>query len=190
MADAYSISPSSISSTFFQYSSSITSSSIRNQILAIFIGSSIFMFIILTMILCFMGCINKRTKKRHNLSMIKTNGTNNLDSMALANGKHSLTSLPIKTKNFHNGNSLKYRYQSLMSTVKKKPVNVLSSSNSHSSSSIDSTTRVNTAHNRAMTNIYTYMALSIKDDLMPVEFDENINSDMDDNEIELRMTTV
>ena len=51
----------------------------------------------------------------------------------------------------------------------------------HSSSSIDSTTRANTAHNRAIANTYTYTALSTSEDFLPVDFDDNINGTMEDN---------
>ncbi len=166
MAHAYSHSSSS--------SSSISSISSRKQMFAVFVGTSILMFIvILTMILCFIDCIKKKVKHNSNISMIKTNGIKN----------HNST---IKQKNFYDDNSLTHHhYKSL------KPIVVIASSNSHSSSSsIDSTTRANTAHNRAITNTYTYTALSTSDDLMPVDYDDNTNNIIDDNGIELMMTTV
>jgi len=175
MAHAYSYSSSSISSPIFQYSSSISS---RKQIFAVFIGTSILMFIvILTMILCFIDCIQKKTKQNSHISMIKTNGINNNQNSII---------LPIKENNFYNDIS-STNYKNFKSI---KPIIVIASSNSHSSSSIDSTTRVNTALNRAITNTYTYTALSTSDDLLPVDFDDNINNIIDDNGIELMMTTV
>jgi hypothetical protein len=179
MAHAYAIPSSSISSPLFQYSSSFSP---RKQMLAVFIGSSILMFIVvLTMVLCFIDCLQKKTKQKPNISLMKTNGHVNHHSPPLPNGK--LTP-PIKPKNFYDDHSSTHHYKSL------KPTIVIASSMSYSSSSIDSTTRANTAHNRAITNAYTYTALSTSDDLLPVDFDDNINSAMDDNGIELMMTTV
>jgi hypothetical protein len=171
MAHAYSIQSSSISSPLFQYSSSISSLSSRTQMLVVFIGSSILMFIvILTMILCFVDCLRKKPKQNStHISMVKTNGINH---HPLTNGNHSPS---------NNSKSFK-------SLTNTKPVIVIATSNSHSSSSIDSTTRANTAHNRAITNTYTYTALSTSDDLMPVDFDDD--SAMDNNGVEYMMTTV
>jgi hypothetical protein len=178
MAHAYSIPSSSISSPLFQYSSSLPTS---KQMFAVFICSTILMFIIvLTMVLCFIDCIQKKSKQNHPISMIKTNGINHHNSIPLTNGKYSLT------KNFYDDHSSPHHYKSL----KMKPVIVIASSNSHSSSSIDSTTRANTALNRAIANTYTYTALSTSDDLMPVDFDDDLNEALDDNGIELMMTTV
>jgi hypothetical protein len=188
MAHAYSIPSSSISSPLFQYSLLISS---RKQMFAVLIGTSILMFIvILTMVLCFIDCIHKKTQQNSHLSMIKTNGINNhnSNSLPLINGKYNSKSLSIKPKNFYDENlSTHHHYKSLKSI---KPVIVIASSNSHSSSSIDSTTRANTVLNRAITNTYTYTALSTSDDLMPVDFDDTINDDLNDNGIELMMTTV
>ncbi|CAF2736150.1 unnamed protein product [Rotaria sp. Silwood2] len=191
MAHAYSISSTSISSPLFQYPS-MPLLSTRKHIFAVFIGSSILMFIvILTMVLCFIDCIHKNTKqKNHKLSMMKTNGVNKHNSIPLTKEKHSLTLLPMTTKNVYKDNSSKNHYKSLISTTKLKPIIAISSSNSHSSSSIDSTTRANTAHNRAMTNTYTYVALNTSEDLMPADFDDHINNNVDNKGIELMMTTV
>ncbi|CAF0939092.1 unnamed protein product [Rotaria sordida] len=191
MAHAYSISSSSISSPLFQYTS-IPLLSTRKHIFVVFIGSSILMFIvILTMVLCFIDCIHKSNKqKSHKLSMIKTNGINNHNSIPLTKGKYYFILLSIKTKNFYKDNSSIDHYKNLISTTKTKPIIAVSSSNSHSSSSIDSTTRANTAHNRAIANTYTYVALSTSDDLMPTDFDDNINSNFDNKGIQLMMTTV
>ncbi|CAF0828535.1 unnamed protein product [Rotaria sp. Silwood1] len=194
MAHAYSISSSSISSPLFQYTS-INLLSTRKHIFAVFIGSSILMFIvILTMVLCFIDCIQKNTKQKNNkLSIIKTNGINHHNTIPLTKCKHNLTVSPTKTTHFYKNNSSTPHYKSLISTPKTKPTIAISSSNSHSSSlssSVDSTTRANTAHNRAMTNTYTYVALSTSDDLMPADFDNNTNNDGDNNGIELMMTTV
>ncbi len=198
MAHAFSIpTSSSISSPLFRYSSSVSSLSTSKQMFAVFIGSSVLMFIvILTMVLCFIDCLQKKTKQNRNLSMIKTNGFNNHNSIPLTNGKYSLTPLPIKSRSFYENTSSTHHYKTLKSIKNVKPVIVIaagaasSSSNSHSSSSVDLTTRTNTAHNRAMTNTYTYTALSTSDDLMPIDFDDNISSTIDDNGIELMMTTV
>jgi hypothetical protein len=137
--------------------------------------------VVLTMVLCFIDCLQKKPKQKPNISLMKTNGHVNHHSPPLPNGK--LTP-PIKPKNFYDDHSSTHHYKSL------KPTIVIASSMSYSSSSIDSTTRANTAHNRAITNAYTYTALSTSDDLLPVDFDDNINSAMDDNGIELMMTTV
>ena len=178
MANAYLIPSSSISSPLFQYSSSLTTS---KQMFAVFICSTILMFIVvITMVLCFIDCIHKKTKQNHPITMIKSNGINN---------NHHQNSIPL-TKNFYGDDSSTNHYKSLKSTSKMKPVIVIASSNSHSTSSVDSTTRTNTALNRAITNTYTYTALSTSDDLMPVDFDDNINDEFDDNGVELMMTTV
>lgn len=185
MAHAYTIATSSISSPLFQYASSFSS---RKQVFAVFIGSSILMFIvILTMVLCFIDCLQKKNKHKSNSSLGKSNGITHHTSIALTNGKnlHSSSSLSNTPKNFYDDlSSSKHHYKSL------KPVLVIASSTSHSSSSIDSTTRANTAHNRAIANTYTYTALSTSEDFLPVDFDDNINGTMEDNGIELMMTTV
>lgn len=182
MAHAYTIATSSISSPLFQYSSSFSS---RKQIFAVFIGSSILMFIvILTMVLCFIDCLQKKNKHQSHSSLGKPNGITRHASITVANGKkiHSSSSLSNTPTNFYDDlSSSKHQYKTL------KPVLVIASSTSHSSSSIDSTTRANTAHNRAIANTYTYTALSTSEDFLPVDFDENI---MNDHGIELMMTTV
>lgn len=185
MAHAYTIPSSSTFSPLFPYSSSFSS---RKQIFAVFIGSSILMFIvILTMVLCFIDCLHKKNKHPSTASFGKTNSITNHTSIALTNGKklHSSSSLSNSPKNFYDElSSSTQPYKCL------KPVLVITSSTSHSSSSIDSTTRANTAHNRAIANTYTYTALSTSDDFLPVDFDDHINQAMDDNGIELMMTTV
>ncbi|UJR27627.1 hypothetical protein I4U23_008908 [Adineta vaga] len=193
MAHAYSVSPStSMYSPVFQYPSSIASLATRKQMFAVFIGSSILMFIvILTMVLCFIDCIQKKTKQNRALSLIKTNRYHSQSSTSSTNGKYSSTPLPCETKNIYENNSTTYHYRSLKAIPNIKPVIILASSTySHSSSSIDSTTRANTEHNRALTNTYTYTALSTSDDFMPIDFDDHFNSTYDNNDIELKMTTV
>ncbi|CAF1276856.1 unnamed protein product [Adineta steineri] len=190
--------PSSISSPHDEYPSFITSLSTRKQIFAVFICSSILMFVvILTMVLCFIDCIQKKTKENRNMSLMKTNGFNTHSSTSSTNGKYSSTPLPCETKQFYENSSPKNPYKSLKALANIKPVIIIASASSssstaysHSTSSIDSTTRANTAHNRALTNTYTYTALSTSDDLMPMDFDDNLSSIIDDNGIELKMTTV
>ena len=193
MAHAFSVSTSpSISSPLFQYPSSIATLATRKQMFAVFIGSSVLMFIvILTMVLCFIDCVQKKTKQDRTVSVIKTNGFNSHCLTAVSNGKYSSTPLPGEAKNIYENGSTAHRYKSLRAIANIKPVIVLASSvYSHSSSSIDSTTRANTEHNRALTNTYTYTALSTSDDFMPIDFDDNLSSTLDDRGIELRMTTV
>ncbi|CAF4897878.1 unnamed protein product [Rotaria magnacalcarata] len=192
MAHAYSISSSSRSSPIFQFSSSISLLSARKQILLVFIGSSIIMFIVvLTMVLCFIDCVHKAAKeKKHNLAMTKANSISNNSSTPLTNTKHNFNSLSTEKKTFYKDSSSTNHYKSLIPTTKTKPITKISSSTSYSSSSIDSTTRANTAHNRAITNTFTYVALNTSDDFMPVDFDDNINSNVDDKRFELMMTTV
>lgn len=144
--------------------------------------------VILTMVLCFIDCLHKKNKQQSTTSFAKTNTINNHTSLAIANGKklHSSLSQSSPKKNFYDdiSSSSTSHYKSLT------PVLVIASSTSHSSSSIDSTTRANTAHNRAIANTYTYTALSTSDDFLPVDYDDHMNTPMDDNGIELMMTTV
>lgn len=193
MAHAFSITSSSLASPIFEYSSSLSLLSTRKHILAVFLGSTILMFIvILTMVLCFIDCLHKGAKQNHNISMIKTNSiTNHHNTLSSKSGKHSFTLLPMKTKTFYENNGSTNHLKTLIQTTQMRPIIGISSSDSHSSSSsIDSMTRANTAHNRALTNTYTYVALNTSDDLLPVDFDDNANSSIDDNGIEIMMTTV
>ena len=192
MAHAYSIqSSSSMSSPLFQYSSSLALLSTRKQILIVFIGSSILMFVVLsTMVICFIDCLHKRAKqnrqeKSQTLSMIPINGHNHHSSFNSGINEKSLSiSSPIQTDNY-------YDYTHFKSVPPSKPVVVLAPANSHSLSSIDSMTRANTAHNRTLTTkTYTYTALSTSEDLMPGEFDDPFHSMLDKNGIEFMMTTV
>lgn len=193
MAHAYSIqSSSSMSSPLFQYSSALTSLSTRKQLLIVFVGSSILMFVVLsTMVICFIDCLHKRAKqnrqeKSQTLSMLPINGLNHhhSSSNSYINGKPLAMSSPVQSENY-------YDYRNYNSVLPLKPVVVLTSSNSHSLSSIDSMTRVNTAHNRTLTTkTYTYTALSTSEDLMPGEFDEAFNPMLDRNGVEFMMTTV
>ena len=122
------------------------------------------MFIVLlTMVLCFVDCLQKKTKQQHS-NLSKQQST-------------------LKPKNFYDDHSSICQYKTL--NILKPTIvtaTMSSSSNSRSTSSIDSTTRANTAHNRAITSTYTYTALSTSEDLTPVDFD--------DNGVELMMTTV
>jgi hypothetical protein len=200
MADAY-INPSSLSTTSspsrFKKSSSISFFPTQRQIFVIFIGSTILMFIVLlTLVLCFIDCIKKKSKQNHHMSMIKTNEIDNHSSICLTNGTHNSNSLNSNTHNFYPDNSLMKQYKNLTPMSHMIPIIVApsssSSSSSRSSSSFDSTTRANTAHNRAIANTYTYTALSTSDDFMPIDFDNNndIGNDTDGNGVELMMTTV
>ena len=193
MAHAYSYpSSSSMSSPLFQYSSALASLSTRKQLLIVFVGSSILMFIVLsTMVICFIDCLHKRAKQnRHEktqaLAMLPVNGFNHhpSSSNSYINGKPLSISTPIQAENYYD-----HRHFNPVATL--KPVVVLASSNSHSMSSIDSMTRANTAHNRTLaTKTYTYTALSTCEDLMPGEFDDTYNGMLDKNGVEFMMTTV
>ena len=199
MAQAYSIQSSSISSPLFQYHSLLSLLSTRKQLFAVFIGSAILMFIILsTIVLCFVDCQSKKNaqtrseqkKKRKtttNISMVSLNGLNHSCSTSLSNGKPLSISSPMNRENYYEN----HQYKNLIPSIPVTPVVVLASSHSHSLSSIDSTTRANTAHNRTLTtNTYTYTALSTSDDFIPGEFDDQFQQMMDQNGIEYMMTTV
>lgn len=143
------------------------------------------------MVLCFIDCIQKKSKKNRAVSMLRSNGYSSHDSSSSTNGKYSLTPLPCEINSIYENSSTAHRYKGFKGMANIKPVVILSSSvYSHSSSSIDSTTRANTEHNRALTNTYTYTALSTSDDFMPIDFDDHLSSTYDENGIELRMTTV
>ena len=66
---------------------------------------------------------------------------------------------------------------------------VASSASQSSSSSVDSTTRINTAQNRSINPTYSYTAIGTSDELMPMELDEGDDEDVNSG-IELMMTTV
>jgi hypothetical protein len=150
----------------------------HKQYFPIFIGSSILMFIvIITIILCFVDRLHKTTKKKK--SSNKSNGMLNHN---LTNGKRIASSSPIKTRFCYDDESPTHNYTSLKSL---KPVIVVATSSSQSSSSVDSTTRYNTALNRALNTTHSYTAIGTSDELMPQDFDDDINSG-----IELMMTTV
>jgi flagellar biosynthesis component FlhA len=197
MAHAYSIPSSSMSSPLFQYSSLLSLLSTRKQLFAVFIGSSILMFIILsTVILCFVDCqtrkskqtrLEQKKKKKKNISMVSLNGLDHSCSTSLSNGKPLSISSPMSRETYYDN----HQYKNLIPTIPVTPVVVLALSNSHSLSSIDSTTRANTAHNRTLTtNTCTYTALSTSEDFMPGEFDDQFQQMMDQNGVEYMMTTV
>jgi hypothetical protein len=176
MAHVFSIQSVSTSSPL-----SISSLTTRKQFFAIFIGSSILIsIVIITIILCFIDRLHKKTKKKKNLN--KTNGINNYNPYNLANGKRIASSSPIKTRYCYEDESPTHNYKNLKSVIV-----VASSSSRSSSTSVDSATRINTAHNRTINTTYSYTPIGISDELMPVEYDDNddINSG-----IELMMTTV
>ena len=194
MAHAYSMQSSSISSPLFQYPASFASLSGRRQLLAVFIGSSILMFIVLsTMIMCFIDCVHKKTRhnrreKSKNPALMPIDSLPHYSSPALTNGKPiSICSSIQKDHFFESNNSSNHHYKSLKSTT---TVAALPSSTSHSLSSIDSMTRANTAHNRAIAHTYTYTALSTSEDLTPVDFDDDSHPLPTKNGMEFRMTTV
>lgn len=143
------------------------------------------------MVLCFIDCIHKNTKgNKPNIPILKTTSINDHSTISLTKPKHSLTLLPMKTKNFYDDNSSTNQYKSLIPPTRLKPIMPMLSSNSHSSSSIDSTTRANTAHNRAISNTYTYVALNTSDDFMPADIDDSLSNSTDGKKVELMMTTV
>jgi len=175
----------SIQSTSTISSLSVSTLTTRKQLFVVFIGSSILIsIVIITVILCFIDRLHKKMKTKK--SLIKTNGINNHNPYNLASGKRIASSSPIKTRFCYEDQSPTHNYKNLKSL---KPVIVVASSSSQSSSaSVDSTTRINTAHNRTMNTTYSYTAIGTSDELMPVEFDDN-NDDINSG-IELMMTTV
>jgi hypothetical protein len=164
---------------------SVSSLITRKQLLAVFIGSSILISIVLiTIILCFIDRFHQKFPKKK--SLIKTNGINNHHPYNLTNGKRIASSSPIKTRFCYDDESPTHNYTNLKSL---KPVIVVATSSSQSSStSVDSTTRINTANNRTINTTYSYTAIGTSDELMPVE----LNDEDDDynSGIELMMTTV
>ncbi len=159
----------------------------RRQLFAVFLGSSILIsIVIITIILCFVDRLHKKFKKKKSLTK-----TNNY-SHNLTNGKRIASSSPIKSRCCYEDESPTHHYTNLKSL---QPVIVVASSSSQSSStSVDSTTRINTAHNRTINTTYSYTPIATSDELMPIEFDDD-DGDDDDNEdmnsgIELMMTTV
>ncbi|CAF1141511.1 unnamed protein product [Rotaria sordida] len=174
-------------SSLSKHSLYITSLKIRKQIFAVFIGSSIIIsIVIITIILCFIDRLYKKTKNKK--STIKSNGINNHSPYILTNGKRYANSSPFNTKFSYENESPTHNYTNLKSM---KPIIIVASSNSQSSSSsssVDSTTRVNTTNNRIMNTTYSYTAIGTSDELMPIEYDDN-NDDIHSG-IELMMTTV
>jgi hypothetical protein len=175
MAHVFSIQSTSISSPL----------ATRKQLFVVFICSSILIsIVIITIILCFIDRLHKKLK--NNKLLNKTNGINNHNPYNLANGKRIASSSPIKTRYCYEDESPAHNYANLKYL---KPVIVVASSSLQSSTtSVDSTTRVNTAHNRTMNTTYSYTPIGTSDELMPMEFDDN-NDDMNSG-IELMMTTV
>jgi hypothetical protein len=179
MAHVFSIQSVSTSSPL-----SISSLTTRKQFFAIFISSSILIsIVIITIILCFIDRLYKKMKKKKILN--KTNGINNYNPYNLANGKRIASSSPIKTRYCYEDESPTHNYTNLKSL--KSVIVVASSSSRSSSTSVDSATRINTAHNRTINTTYSYTPIGINDELMPVEYDDN---DDINNGIELMMTTV
>ncbi|CAF1594482.1 unnamed protein product, partial [Adineta ricciae] len=60
---------------------------------------------------------------------------------------------------------------------------------SQSSSSVDSTTRSNTARNRSFNATYSYTPIGTSEELTPVDFDDEPNDGVHSG-VELMMTTV
>ncbi|CAF3170627.1 unnamed protein product [Rotaria sp. Silwood2] len=185
MAYSFSLQSTTISSSLSKDSLYITSLKIRKQIFAVFIGSSIIIsIIIITIILCFVDRLYKKTKKKK--SSMKLNGIINHSPYILTNGKRYANSSPFKSRYSYEDESPTHNYTSLKSM---KPIIVVASSTSQSSSSsVDSTTRVNTTHSRIMNTTYSYTPIGTSDELMPIEFEDNI--DDIHSGIELMMTTV
>ncbi len=180
MAHVFSIQSTSTSSPL-----SISSLTTRKQFFVVFVGSSILIsIVIITIILCFVDRLHKKMKKKKILN--KTNGINNYNPYNLANGKRIASSSPIKTRYCYDDESPTHNYTNLKSL--KSVIVVASSSSQSSSTSVDSATRINTAHNRTMNTTYSYTPIGVSEELMPVEFDDN-NDDINSG-IELMMTTV
>jgi uncharacterized protein with PQ loop repeat len=173
MAHVFSIQTSSSSSSI-----SVSSFTTRKQFFAVFLGSSILISIVLiTIILCFVDRLHKKFQKKK--SLIKTNN--------LANGKRIASSSPIKSRFCYEDDSPTHHYTNLKSL---QPIVIVASSSSQSSStSVDSTTRTNIINNRTINSTYSYTAIGTSDELMPVDFDNDDNDDMNSG-IELMMTTV
>ncbi|CAF5119130.1 unnamed protein product [Rotaria sp. Silwood1] len=192
MAYSLSIQSTTISSSLSKDSLYITSLKIRKQIFAIFIGSSIIIsIIIITIILCFIDRLYKKTKKIKKTSIIKLNDINNHSPYILTNGIRYINSSSYKSRFSYQDESPTHNYTSLKSM---KPVIIVPSSSSQSSSSsVDSAIRINKTHNHLMNTTYSYTPIGTSDELMPVDFDDNNNNNNDDDihsGIELMMTTV
>ena len=193
MAHAYSVQSSSTSSSpLFQYPASLSLLSTRKQLWILAIGSIILMFVILsTMILCFVDCVNKRAKKsvrqdqRKTMTLLPIDVLNHSCSSSLINGKPVLLSA-------ENSSEHRLTPRQNYSSTSATPVLVLSaSSNSHSLSSVDSTTRANTVLNRGLlTNTYTYTPLNTCDEFFNNDFDNRYQNEVETNGMEFMMTTV
>jgi len=176
----------SIQSTSTLSPLSISSLTTRKQFFVVFIGSSILIsIVIITITLCFVDRLHKKKMKKKKI-LNKTNGINNYNAYNLANGKRIASLSPIKTRYCYDDESPTHNYTNLKSL--KSVIVVASSSSQSSSTSVDSATRINTAHNRTMNTTYSYTPIGVSEELMPVEFDDD-NDDINSG-IELMMTTV
>ncbi|CAF1303773.1 unnamed protein product [Adineta steineri] len=173
------------SSNSSKYSLLLSSLSTRKQFFAIIIGTSIFLSIVIILLILYtIDRLHKKINKKK--SLIKTNGLSTCP-YNLANGKRIASSSPLKTRFCYEDDSPTHNYTSLKSM---KPI-IVAGSSSQSSSSVDSTTRMNTAHNRSLNVTFSYTAIGTSDELTPVDFDDDdINNDGVHSGIELMMTTV
>jgi hypothetical protein len=171
------------SSHISKHSSSKSSLTSRKQLFAVIIGSSILISIVgISIILCFFDRLHKKTNNKK--SSLITSSISNCP-YNLANGKRIASSSPLKTRYCYEDESPTHNYTNFKSM---KSITVIGSS-SQSSSSADSATRINTAHNRSMNATYSYTAIGTSDELMPDDFDDE-NTDGINSGIELMMTTV
>ena len=163
---------------------SVSLSTTRKQLFTVFLGSAILIsVVIITIILCFVDRLHKKLAKKNSSS--KANG----HAYNLGNGKRIASSSPSKTRFGYDDESPTHHYSNLKSS---QPV--ASSSSQSSSTSVDSTTRINTAHNRMINPTYSYTAIGTSEELMPMELEEEAAADGDDEEVnsgmQLMMTTV
>lgn len=160
---------------------SVSVSTTRKQLFTVFLGSAILIsVVIITIILCFVDRLHKK--------LVKKNSSNS-HPYNLGNGKRIASSSPSKTRFGYDDESPTHHYSNL-----KTSQPAVSTSQSSTSSSIDSTTRINTAQNRMIHPTYSYTAIGTSEELMPMELEESGDDDDDDEEvnsgIQLMMTTV
>lgn len=200
MANPYFSASTSASISLTQGSLSLQTLKARKHILAVFIGSSILIsIVVITIILCFVDRLHKKMKTKK--SLIKTNGIINHSPYLGASGKRLANSSPLKSRFcYDDDQSPRHNYTSLKPI---KPIIVVASTSSHSSStassassssatssssSVGSTTHSRPTHDRTMNTTYSYAAIGTSDDFMPTEFDEH--TDDIHSGVELMMTTV
>lgn len=162
---------------------SVSVSTTRKKLFTVFLGSAILIsVVIISIVLCFVDRLHKKLAKK-----TSSNKTINGHPYNLGNGKRIASSSPSKTRFGYDDPSPTHHYSNLKSS---QPVA------SSSSSSVDSTTRINTAQNRMINPTYSYTAIGTSEEIMPMELEEDeAGDDADDDEevnsgVQLMMTTV